>query len=221
MSGRGDSQYQEGQWASLLVHFIEDRNGRALVRLPNGSKTSVDYDALRPAEAHRSIRPPSARRSSDDQIPGPFRDVFHLIHTNGFVIDEDPAVEARLNTYALAFGSEAAKTVSVEQMTGFLREAYDLLAAAAQTIEATGLRFYSWFDEMAGQLRVSVSSAADLPFGATIQLTSDPAVIARQFLQSDYLDGIPWSELSETDDEEDGEPLTETEPLDVFAADLI
>lgn len=32
----------EGQWFSLLVQFIEHRNGKALVRLPNGSKTSVE-----------------------------------------------------------------------------------------------------------------------------------------------------------------------------------
>jgi len=30
----------------VLVMFIEDRNGRALVRLPNGSKTSLPYDSL-------------------------------------------------------------------------------------------------------------------------------------------------------------------------------
>jgi hypothetical protein len=30
------------------VTFIEDRGGRAIVRLPNGSKTTVDYGALQP-----------------------------------------------------------------------------------------------------------------------------------------------------------------------------
>lgn len=32
---------------TLRAEFIEDRNGRALVRLPNGSKTSVDYEDLK------------------------------------------------------------------------------------------------------------------------------------------------------------------------------
>lgn len=38
----------------LPVTFIDDRNGHALVRLPNGTKTSVGYDALdeRPAWGH-------------------------------------------------------------------------------------------------------------------------------------------------------------------------
>ncbi|WP_405142450.1 hypothetical protein OG589_34555 [Sphaerisporangium sp. NBC_01403] len=37
-----------GDVASVLVVFIEDRNGRALVRLPNGSKTSLPYASLDP-----------------------------------------------------------------------------------------------------------------------------------------------------------------------------
>jgi hypothetical protein len=37
---------EPGDVASVLVSFIEDRNGRALVRLPNGSKTSLPYESL-------------------------------------------------------------------------------------------------------------------------------------------------------------------------------
>ncbi len=42
------------QVALLPVTFIEERNGKALVRLPNGSKTSVQFDALdvQPLWAH-------------------------------------------------------------------------------------------------------------------------------------------------------------------------
>jgi hypothetical protein len=42
------SSLDAGQWASILVQYLEDRNGRALVRLPNGSKTSVSHSALHP-----------------------------------------------------------------------------------------------------------------------------------------------------------------------------
>ncbi len=38
---------EPGDLAYVGVVFVEDRNGRALVRLPNGWKTSLDYDALR------------------------------------------------------------------------------------------------------------------------------------------------------------------------------
>lgn len=35
-----------GDVGSILVVFLEDRNGKALVRLPNGSKTSLPYDSV-------------------------------------------------------------------------------------------------------------------------------------------------------------------------------
>ncbi|MBK6870380.1 MAG: hypothetical protein IPJ14_06810 [Kineosporiaceae bacterium] len=37
---------EPGQLALIPVTFVEDRDGRALVRLPNGSKTSIEYDVL-------------------------------------------------------------------------------------------------------------------------------------------------------------------------------
>jgi hypothetical protein len=41
-------ELEPGQWATVRVQFIEDRAGRALVRLPNGTKSSIAYDALNP-----------------------------------------------------------------------------------------------------------------------------------------------------------------------------
>lgn len=35
-----------GDLASTLVVFLEDRHGKALVRLPNGSKTSLPHECL-------------------------------------------------------------------------------------------------------------------------------------------------------------------------------
>jgi hypothetical protein len=37
---------EAGDVASILVTFIEERNGKALVRLPNGSKTSLPFECL-------------------------------------------------------------------------------------------------------------------------------------------------------------------------------
>jgi hypothetical protein len=48
---------ESGQLASVVVTFIEDRNGRALVRLPNGSKTSISYDVLAPHSARGHFVP--------------------------------------------------------------------------------------------------------------------------------------------------------------------
>lgn len=37
---------EDGDVAMILVKFIEVRNGKALVRLPNGSKTSLPFECL-------------------------------------------------------------------------------------------------------------------------------------------------------------------------------
>ena len=61
------SSLETGHWASILVQYLEDRNGRAVVRLPNGSKTSIGHDALHSVlveySAHQDLPP-------DDIAPG-------------------------------------------------------------------------------------------------------------------------------------------------------
>jgi hypothetical protein len=56
-----------GDVASVLVMFIEDRDGRALVRLPNGSKTSLPYDCLDPVISGADLQRPV---SGDDLTSG-------------------------------------------------------------------------------------------------------------------------------------------------------
>jgi hypothetical protein len=41
-----DEDLEPGDVASVLVQFIEMRDGKAVVRLPNGSKTSIVAEAL-------------------------------------------------------------------------------------------------------------------------------------------------------------------------------
>lgn len=143
--------------------------------------------------------------------------VLAQIRTSGFVLDADPIIEARRNTYVVALSADEASELSVTQVTAFLHDARSALAATASPDSPDSLRFYAWFDEMAGQLRLSVSSANELPFGGTIRTVADPAVVASQCLESDYIDGIPWSSLAP--DEEVPEPLHN--PLDVFMTDLM
>jgi hypothetical protein len=38
--------FQDGDVAMILVRFIEERDGKALVRLPSGSKTSLPFECL-------------------------------------------------------------------------------------------------------------------------------------------------------------------------------
>jgi hypothetical protein len=59
---------EPGAWAALCVQYLEDRDGRALVRLPNGSKTTVASGALRPmiVEYHA----PAQCAEPVDVVPG-------------------------------------------------------------------------------------------------------------------------------------------------------
>jgi hypothetical protein len=59
---------QRGDVASILVVYLEDRNGRALVRLPNGSKTSVPHDSLDFVVSGDALERPV---SGDDLTRGP------------------------------------------------------------------------------------------------------------------------------------------------------
>ena len=62
---RMDSEPHAGQPAVMTVTFIEDRNGRAIVRLPNGSKTTVDYGSvvLQPGTVHFVSKPGGAEEA--------------------------------------------------------------------------------------------------------------------------------------------------------------
>ena len=59
------------------------------------------------------------------------------------------------------------------------------------------LIFYLWFDEMAGQLRFNFinSNHNKLPFECKLKYTDKPEEIVKQFIKSEYLEGISWNEL--------------------------
>lgn len=48
---------EPGQLCRVVATFVEDRNGRALIRLPNGSKTSVHYGSLSSSAARGHFVP--------------------------------------------------------------------------------------------------------------------------------------------------------------------
>ncbi len=147
-----------------------------------------------------------------------FETMFEQIREHGFIVDDDPSIEARHNLYRLAMSSAESQTMTVGQLTDFLEEARQRLARSASDSPGR-LRFYAWCDEQAGQLSLCVSSAPELPFGATLRLTSDPAIVARRYLKSRTMDGIPWSDLVEVGEREELPPPVPY-VLDVFAVPL-
>ncbi|MGF0175897.1 hypothetical protein ACQF36_37125 [Streptomyces sp. Marseille-Q5077] len=60
-----------GDLASTLVVFLEDRHGKALVRLPNGSKTSLPHECLDLVEVGEHLPDHVSR---DDLTLGPVRE---------------------------------------------------------------------------------------------------------------------------------------------------
>jgi hypothetical protein len=59
---------QRGDIAAVLVQYLEDRNGQALVRLPNGSKTSLPHECLDHVVSVDDLPGPVTR---DDLTGGP------------------------------------------------------------------------------------------------------------------------------------------------------
>lgn len=61
------------------------------------------------------------------------------------------------------------------------------------------LIYYLWHDEQAGQLRFNFINAAHqtLPFGCAVSLIKSEEEVVADFLSSNYLQGIPWEELTD------------------------
>jgi hypothetical protein len=69
-------QVETGEFASIIVQFLDDRDGRALVRLPNGSKTRVDHGDLAalPGNGHIVGGSPVRAHCHDCEWAGSFPD---------------------------------------------------------------------------------------------------------------------------------------------------
>jgi len=67
------------------------------------------------------------------------------------------------------------------------------------------LIFYLWFDEMAGQLRFNFinSNHNKLPFKCNLRYTDEPEEIVKQFIESEYLEGISCNELETPEKDEE------------------
>ena len=114
------------------------------------------------------------------------------------------------------------ESVSCEELVQFLRQAAALRLDTARMRSMLPATFYAWHDAQAGQLRFSTIYGPEerLPFGAPIRVVRDPGIVVRGFLNSQYRDGIPWSELKP----DDGSPVepyyTAESPLLIWAVGI-
>ena len=81
------------------------------------------------------------------------------------------------------------------------------------------LIYYLWFDEQAGQLRFNfINSNHDkLPFGCKLVFVDSEKEIIDDFLNSNYLDGIHWSEFKVVDKaKQENVAAVEEDNLEIF-----
>jgi hypothetical protein len=91
-----------------------------------------------------------------------------------------------------------------EDVGDFLNDAADIWLARARTAGIVPATFYAWYDEMAGQLRISlVPGAADaLPFAGSIELLASPQAVITAALSTWTPGLIPSIEFTEAEREE-------------------
>ena len=90
---------------------------------------------------------------------------------------------------------------SASELTTFIETARRVFAAKLAGATRPML-FYAWFDEMAGQLRISATvghSWQDLPFACRLDAARDPAAVVAQLMAASTLEGIPFAEVEEVD----------------------
>ena len=101
-------------------------------------------------------------------------------------------------------------TLTSELLKRFLMDVFHAFCVKAARLHFLGW-FYAWYDEQAGQLRCSacqVETAAELPFGCTLEIVNVPDKVALTAVTSARNQSVPWSELVEVevsvrDDDED------------------
>ncbi|HYF02317.1 MAG TPA: hypothetical protein VEC36_02995 [Patescibacteria group bacterium] len=114
--------------------------------------------------------------------------------------------EAKANHWSISLTSELAKKINAIEILEFLKA---VKANRKQQLIQRGfsinLFFYMWFDEQSGTLNFSFidSTFTRLPFKCTLKLVKSELEIIDDFLQSKYLDGIPWDELTDNTELED------------------
>jgi hypothetical protein len=110
-------------------------------------------------------------------------------------------LEQRENTWSVTRATTDVATA--EEIGRALRQIASAWLAHAQG--QGGGTFYAWYDEQAGQLRMSMTSALPeaLPFGAPVQQAASPTDIARLVLRDDSPGIIGWDELHDVE----GDPV--------------
>ena len=125
---------------------------------------------------------------------------------------EELNLEIENNHWSIGIDSVTAKQVNTNDLEGFLKEmVQNRTRQLNESDKEIGLLFYAWFDEQSGNLNFNFinSGHKSLPFAAEIMFVDSIETILNDFLNSEYLDGIPMNELEDvsgnSDDNEERE----------------
>ncbi|QNR25181.1 hypothetical protein [Croceimicrobium hydrocarbonivorans] len=137
-------------------------------------------------------------------------DLEEIIDDEAFLTEKLDALdlEIRNNLWGIGIDFETARQIQWEDLAVFLKK---VIAARSQQVQQSdknmNLLFYLWFDEQAAKLCFNFINAnhPQLPFKAQVLYTDDMSSILSDFLQSPYLDGIPWSDLKDQNEEQPSE----------------
>lgn len=140
---------------------------------------------------------------------------------------EDLMREIETNMWRLSCSRAIAEQLTVEDLEAFFDDVVESRRAQLRASELEhGMLFYVWFDEQAGQLRFNLISDvhSELPFRCQTRRVSELGKVISQFLESRWLDGIPFEELERIEGFPDVEGLVESNVsetiLDVFVTNL-
>ena len=127
------------------------------------------------------------------------KELLELTRQQPVVFPDDPAVEIAENTWT--FSRVTSDTATVDEVESALQLVGHAWLGSTRHIAPT--TFYAWYDEQAGQLQVSMSSAepADLPFGGLVQLVDVPRAVVVALMSDPHPGVILWEDLSPTTDE--------------------
>ncbi|WP_204263115.1 hypothetical protein [Spongiivirga citrea] len=119
--------------------------------------------------------------------------------------------EIESNCWSLSLSKEQAGFVSTHEFAALL----DLIKQNRteqlnNSDYDVNLIFYLWFDEQAGQIRFNLinENHSKLPFTSKVEFAENQKIIISDFLESEYLNGIPFSELDEKNLTIDRENIT-------------
>lgn len=114
---------------------------------------------------------------------------------------EDPVQESRLNTWGYSLGGGPVDVEAIVTALDFVRRGLRR-RLADQPHPGT---FYAWYDEQAGQLRCSLTSAAPsrLPFDGTYRVTADAAEIVSRAAADPHPGRVTFDDLTPVDSSTD------------------